>query len=220
MTINMLQSLKNNLIAGLMILLPIVVTMALLGFLIDLFTHPFVDLVSATLIKFNITPRGFLFLSSEQMIRYTSKLLILILLCVFTIFLGVLARWFVTKSVFSLTDKILHKIPVINTIYKASQELTKTVFKGEKTSFQQVVMCPFPSAGTYALGLVAREAPASCNASVGSELISVLVLTTPNPTSGFLLMYPQNDLIYLNIKPESAIKYIVSGGVLIPRELL
>lgn len=216
----MFQSLKNNLIAGLMILLPIAVTIALLDFLIDLFTHPFVDLVSTILIKFKITPKSLLLLSSEQMIRYTSKALILILLFILTILLGVLTRWFVTKSIFSLTDKILHKIPVINTIYKASQELTKTVFKGDQTSFRQVVLCPFPQKGMYALGLVAREAPPLCNNLTGSELISVLIMTTPNPTSGFLLMYDKRDLVYLDIKPESAIKYIVSGGVLIPREFV
>src|SRR5688500_16623918 len=119
----MLQSLKKDLIAGLVILLPLVITFALLGFLINLFTHPFVYLVSSTLMKLHITPKGFLFLSSEQIVRYISKFLILILLFFLIIFLGILTRWFVIKAVLSLADKLLHKIPVINTIYKASQEM-------------------------------------------------------------------------------------------------
>ena len=212
----MLQSIKKDLIAGLIILLPIAVAVALLGFLIDLFTHPFVDFVSSLLIRFNITPQGFLFFSSEQIIRYTSKLLILICLFFIIVLLGILTRWFVLRSALSFVDTLLRKIPVINTIYKASQEIIKTVFKTDQTSFKQVVMVPFPHEGIYALGLVSREAPETYNRLVGSKMVSVLVPTTPNPTSGFLLMYDQKDLIYLDMKPEAAIKYILSCGVLNP----
>lgn len=212
----MFQSLKKNLITGLIILLPIAVTIALVGFLVNLFTNPFVDLASSILIKLNITPQGFLFLSSEQVIRYISKLLILALLFFITILLGILTRWFVIKGLLSVADKILHKIPVINTVYKASQEITKTIFKSDQTSFKQVVMIPFPHQGVYALGLVSRDAPAVCNDQTQSHLVSVLLPTTPNPTSGFLIMYEKKDLIYLDMKPEAAIKYIISGGVLLP----
>jgi uncharacterized membrane protein len=77
-------------------------------------------------------------------------------------------------------------------------------------------MLSFPQKETYALGLVSREAPEVCNDLIGSKMISVLVPTTPNPTSGFLLMVNQADLIYLDMKPEDAIKYIISVGVLTP----
>ncbi len=212
----MFESLKKNLITGLVILLPIAVAFALLGFLINLFTAPFIDFVSGFLMKFNIRPEGFLFFTSEEVVRYISKLLILLLLVIITIFLGVITRWFVIHSLFSLTDKILKKIPVINTIYKASQEITKTIFKADQTTFRQVVMVPFPQKGMYALGLVSRDAPQDCSDLVGSRLISVLVPTTPNPTSGFLLLVDHDDLIYLDMRPEDAIKYIVSVGVLTP----
>jgi uncharacterized membrane protein len=212
----MFHSLKKNLITGLVILLPIAVSFALLGFLINLFTTPFVNLVSSTLMKLHLTPPGFLFLSSEEVVRYISKFLILILLFIITVILGFLTRWFVVHSLVSLTDKILKKIPVINTIYKASQEITKTFFKTDQTSFKQVVMVTFPLKNTYALGLVSRDAPQACSDLVGSKMISVLVPTTPNPTSGFLLMVDQADLIYLDMKPEDAIKYIISVGVLTP----
>jgi uncharacterized membrane protein len=213
----MLQSLKKNLITGLVILLPIAVTFALLGFLINLFTDPFVDLVSSFLMKYQIRPTGFLFLSSEQVVRYISKLLVLVLLFIITVILGMLTRWFIVNSLVNLTDMILKKIPVINTIYKASQEITKTFFKTDKTSFKQVVMVPFPHQEMFALGLVSREAPEKCNELSGEKLISVLVPTTPNPTSGFLLMVQQKDLIYLDMKPEAAIKYVLSVGVLTPQ---
>lgn len=215
----MFQSLKKNLITGLVILLPIAVAFALLGFLINLFTAPFVDLVSSILMKLNLHPTGFLFFTSEEVIRYISKLLILILLAIIVVILGFFTRWFVVHSFFSLTDKIIKKIPVINTIYKASQEITKTFFKTNQTAFQQVVMVPFPSKGMYALGLVSRDAPQACSDLVGSQMMSVLVPTTPNPTSGFLLMVDKEDLIYLDMRPEDAIKYIVSVGVITPEKI-
>ena len=77
-------------------------------------------------------------------------------------------------------------------------------------------MVPFPKEGTYVMGLVSRESPKVCSESIQSSLISVLVPTTPNPTTGFLLMYKKEDLIYLDLKPEAAIKYIVSCGVITP----
>lgn len=212
----MFHSLKKNLLTGLVILLPIAVTIALLGFLINLFTAPFVDLVSSFLMKFHITPEGFFFLSSEDVVKYISKILILICLFLIVVLLGILTRWFFVHSLLTLTDKLLKKIPVVNTVYKASQEITKTLFKPDQTAFKQVVMVPFPRKDTYALGLVSRDAPDICNDATGSKMISVLVPTTPNPTSGFLLMYEQKDLIYLEMKPESAIKYIISVGVLAP----
>jgi uncharacterized membrane protein len=77
-------------------------------------------------------------------------------------------------------------------------------------------MVPFPRKDSYALGLVSRDAPENCSRLTKSNLISVLVPTTPNPTSGFLLMVDQDDLIYLDMKPEDAIKYIISVGVITP----
>ena len=77
-------------------------------------------------------------------------------------------------------------------------------------------MVPFPKPGTYVMGLVSRESPKICSDEAGSELFSVLVPTTPNPTTGFLLMYKKEDMIFLDLKPEQAIKYIVSCGVITP----
>ena len=77
-------------------------------------------------------------------------------------------------------------------------------------------MAPFPTESTYSLGLVSRESPKTCEEAKGSELISVFVPTTPNPTTGFLLMYKKEDLIFIDMKTEDAIKYIVSCGVIVP----
>jgi len=174
------------------------------------------DFVSSFLKDFNIFNKGFLFMSHEQVVLYGSKFLVLFCLFVFTVFLGVIARWFFFKALLNVSDKILHKIPLVNKVYKTTQEIIKTIFVTDKSSFKQVVMVPFPKPGTYVMGLVSRESPQICSDMAGGELFSVLVPTTPNPTTGFLLMYKKEDLIFLDLKPEQAIKYIVSCGVITP----
>lgn len=207
---------KKHFITGLVILLPLVVTIAVLIFLINFLTEPFVGVVSSTLNNLHIINRGFLFLTPEQLILYGSKLIILIFLFLITVGLGMITRWFVLHALIRLGDRILHRIPIVNTVYKTTQDIIKTLFVSDKNTFKQVVMVPFPRADVYVLGLIARESPKICSDAVNEELISVLVPTTPNPTTGFLMMFSKKDLIYVDIKPEDAIKYIVSCGVIVP----
>ena len=207
---------KKHFIMGLVILLPLTVTILVLGFLIRFLTQPFVGLVSNFLARFDIVHRGWLFLSSDHLVKYVSQFLILITLFLVTVFLGMITRWFFINALFRLGDRILHKIPIVNTVYKTTQEIIKTLFVSDKNSFKQVVLAPFPGPGSYMLGLISREAPPQCSKALNEELISVLIPTTPNPTTGFLLMFPKKNLIYLDIKPEDAIKCIVSCGVIHP----
>jgi uncharacterized membrane protein len=209
---------KKHFITGLVIFLPLAVTVAVIVFLVHFFTSPFVGVVSSILSHFEFGRSGFLFLSAEQVIRYTSQLLILIALFLFTLILGVLARWFFINAFFRLCDKILHRVPIVNTVYKTTQDIIKTLFASDKNSFKQVVMVPFPRPDIYVLGLISRESPEICSQAADEELISVLVPTTPNPTTGFLLMFKKEDLIYIDMRPEDAIKYIVSCGVIIPEK--
>lgn len=207
---------KKHFLTGLVILLPIAITIAVLLFLINFFTQPFIAIVSDFVHEWNLFPNGFLFLSQDGLIRYGSRVFILIALFAFTILLGIIARWLFVNSLIRVCDKILHRIPVVNTVYKTSQDIIKTIFVSDKNSFKQVVMVPFPRPGVYVIGLIARESPATCSKAVGESLTSVLVPTTPNPTTGFLLMFKKEDIIPLDIKPEDAIKYIVSCGVILP----
>lgn len=207
---------KKYFITGLVILLPLAVTIAIVVFTVNFLTKPFVGIVSSFLKDFDILSRGFLFMSHEQVVLYGSKLLVLICLFIFTLFLGMIARWFFFKALLNLSDKILHRIPLVNKVYKTTQEIIKTIFVTDKSSFKQVVMVPFPKPGTFVMGLVSRESPHACSEQAGSELFSVLVPTTPNPTTGFLLMYKKEEMIFLDLKPEHAIKYIVSCGVITP----
>lgn len=209
---------KTNFITGLVILLPLVLTVAILGFLINFLTEPFMGFVAKILSHFSFANHKILFFTQEEFITYLSKFLIIIALLAITFGLGLLTRLFFTNSLLSLGDAILHKIPVVKTVYKTTQDIIKTLFVSNKDSFKQVVMVPFPKDGMYMLGLIVRESPKICSKAIGEELISVLIPTTPNPTTGFLIMAKRKELTPVDIKPEDAIKYIVSCGVIIPCE--
>ncbi len=207
---------KKHFITGLVILLPLVITIAVVIFLVNFLTEPFTGMVSSILAQLHIVNTGFLFLSPEQLLSYGSKLIILILLFLVTVSIGIIARWFFIHSLLKLGDKILHRIPIVNTVYKTTKDIINTLFVSDKNTFKQVVMVPFPRADVFVLGLIARESPRVCSQAVGQDLISVFVPTTPNPTTGFLLMFRQSELIPIDMKPEDAIKYIVSCGVIVP----
>jgi uncharacterized membrane protein len=210
---------KKHFVTGLIILLPLAVTIAVIAFIVNFLTGPFFTFVSHLVNQLPIPENGLLFLNHAQFVSLLSKLIILAAIFLFTAFLGMITRWFFIKSLFSVGDRILHRIPLINTVYKTTQDIIRTLFTSDKNSFKQVVMVPFPREGIYVIGLISRESPPACSRLVGKELISVLVPTTPNPTTGFLLMYPKEQLIYIDIRPEDAIKYIVSCGVIIPPDI-
>ena len=115
---------------------------------------------------------------------------------------------------------MLHRIPLVSKVYKTTQEVIKTIFSADQNTFQEVVLCPFPFTGGrgYIVGLVSRDAPMICSQTVEAELVSVFVPTTPNPTSGFLMMYKREELITVNMSLEEAVKYVVSCGVLVPEK--
>jgi len=209
---------KKYFITGLVILLPLAVTVAIVAIIVNFLTNPFIGVVSKILGGFQLFDGGLGFFSKEHVIRYGSQLIILIGLCYITVFLGMIARWFFFKSLISISDKILHRIPLVNKVYKTSQEIITTLFTSDKNSFKQVVMVAFPKDGVFVLGLISRESPKMCSDIAGETLYSVLIPTTPNPTTGYLLMYRESDIIFLEMKPEEAIKYIVSCGVITPPE--
>ena len=207
---------KKYFITGLVILLPLTLTILIVAFVVNFLTKPFMGLVIKILTQTKIQQIHTHILSSHQIIKYGSQIIILIGLVLFTIVLGLFARWFIFKALIKLSDKILHRIPLVNKVYKTTQDIVKTLFITDKNSFKQVVMVPFPREGLYSLGLVSRKSPDTCIDAAKKELISVFIPTAPNPTTGFLLLFEKKDLIYLDMKTEDAVKYIVSCGVIVP----
>ncbi|MCH9611084.1 MAG: hypothetical protein S4CHLAM81_00030 [Chlamydiales bacterium] len=199
---------KQSFLTGLVILLPIALTILVIAFIVNFLTKPFVGAIEHFFVG-----NGF-YEDHQSLVRFILQLVSLGLLFTFTVLLGFLARVVFFRWLISIYDYIFHRIPVIKTIYKATQQIIRTIFGSSSKSFKQVVMVPFPTHGAYCIGLVSGSAPPNCDATVGSKLISVFVPTTPNPTSGYLIMYREEEVIHLEMKVEEAIKYIISCGVI------
>lgn len=207
---------KKYFVTGLVILLPLALTIAIVVFIFNLLTVPFLGIVKVFFDRYPILEQGFLFLNAEQVQNLVAKFLILASLFVITIVLGYVARWFFFHATMRCAEYVVHHIPLVNTIYKTSQDVIKTIFTTETKSFKQVVMVKFPNPETYAVGLVTREGIPGLSQTAFSDAVAVFVPTTPNPTSGFLVMYKQSDLIYLDMSIEDAFKYVISCGVIMP----
>jgi uncharacterized membrane protein len=204
---------KKYFLTGLVILLPLVLTILIVIFLVNVLTKPFIGMVEWMLKNATWAAPLYERPGMENLIHYVSQIFVLILLVGFCILLGMIARWFFFKSLIRMGDFILHRIPIVNKVYRTTQEIIKTIFGDRAKSFKTVVMVPFPLHGTYSIGLVAGDAPPKCKAGAKSDLLSVFVPTTPNPTSGYLIMVPREECIFVDMKVEEAIKFIISCGV-------
>ena len=211
-----MQFMKRYFLTGLIILLPVTLTILIIVFIVNLLTKPFMGMVSQLLSKAQPLNQPFALFTPEQILRYGSQLIILICLFLIILFVGMFARWFFLRWFVHLTEQIMHKVPLVNKIYKAVKDIVTHFFGQAKTTFRQVVMVPFAKEGVYVLGLLSRVAPKTCNEQAGAQLHTVFVPTTPNPTTGFLFMYPESQIIHIDMRPEDAIKYIVSCGIVIP----
>ncbi|MBN93622.1 MAG: hypothetical protein CL928_06030 [Deltaproteobacteria bacterium] len=141
-------------------------------------------------------------------------LLTLILL----VLLGSLARGFLGTQLVRFLSNLVVRVPVLGTIYSATRQLLETVFSSQAQNFQRVVLVPFPRSGSYCLGFLTAQAWHGVETAVGESMVSVFVPTTPNPTSGFFVMFPEGDVTVLNMTVEEAFKAIMSSGIVTPRD--
>ena len=188
------SKIRNNFIAGIVVLIPIGITLYLTLFLIR---------VSGSIIPKEINPNNYLPFNIPGVE-------IIIALIVIT-FIGWLSLSFLGKKFFELFNNILRKIPILRTIYSAIGQMTETFTKSDNKQ-KSVVLLEYPRKGIWAVGFATKENKGLIKNKVGEDIINVFVPTTPNPTSGFLLMVPKKDLIYLDISFEQASKFIVSAG--------
>lgn len=203
---------KKYFVTGLVILLPVTMTVYISLFFLNFLTDPFVEFFRPFFDYFVETDQRVLFLSLEQLVQYFSRIIILVLLFFSIVLIGILVRHFFLNYVISISDKIIHKIPLVNTIYKTSKEVISTIFQDQTSNFKQVVLVPYPCAKTLTLGLITQNDVSYVDSSLNGKS-AVFVPTTPNPTSGFLLMYDQDQIIRLKMTPEEALKMIISCGI-------
>ncbi len=198
---------------GLATLLPLTVTLVIVLFIVDFLTKPFMGVMmrflSSPLLSIGM-------LASEKFIQIVSQICILITLFLCIATLGWIARWLFFRAFLHLGERLLQKIPFINKVYKTTKDIVQSLFSQDSRSFQQVVMIPFPYPGAYCLGLVTNSSLNLSQETTQNEMVSVFILTAPNPTAGYLILRKKSDLIYLKMKSDEAIKYVVSCGVIQP----
>ena len=186
--------LRNYFITGVVVLIPIGITLYLTKFFIG---------ISSKIIPENINPNNYLPYA-------VPGLEILISVIIITI-VGGLSLSFLGKKILKLIDDLFKRIPFLRTIYSAILQMTET-FSNSKNDKKSVVLIQYPRKGVWAVGFATKQNEGLIKDQVKEEIINVFVPTTPNPTSGFLLMVPKKDLIYLNVTFEQASKFIVSAG--------
>ena len=186
--------LRNYFLAGAVVLIPIAITLYLTLFFIK---------ISANLLPKEINPNNYLPIDIPGIEILISVILI--------IFIGWLSLSFLGKKIIELINNLLKKIPILRTIYSAIGQMTETL-TSSKNKQQSVVLIEYPRKGLWAVAFATKQNKGIIKNSINEEVINVFVPTTPNPTSGFLLMVPKKDLIYLNVTFEQASKFIVSAG--------
>ena len=187
-------SIRNNFIAGVVVLIPIGITVYLTLFFIN---------ISSKILPKEINPNYYL--------PYNIPGLEILISIIIITLIGWISLSFLGKKLFDLFENVLNKIPILRTIYSAVGQLIET-FAKTKSDKKNVVLIEYPRKGVWAVGFATRENTGEIKKKTGQELINVFVPTTPNPTSGFLLMFPKNEVIYLDLSFEEASKFIVSAG--------
>ena len=185
---------RNYFIAGVVVLIPIGVTFYLTILLVT---------ISSRILPKEINPNHYL--------PYNIPGLEILISIILITLIGWLSLSFIGRRLLNLFNNILKKIPILRTIYSAIGQMTETFTKTDKDK-KNVVLVEYPRKGSWAVGFATKENTGEITSKVKKDFIKVFVPTTPNPTSGFLLMFPKDEVIYLDLTFEQASKFIVSAG--------
>jgi len=130
--------------------------------------------------------------------------------------LGYLSKYLLGRIFISTMEKVLGKVPFLNTVYRSVQQIVETFGRENRAVFKEVCLVEYPRKGCYALGFITADTSSHIREKVEGELIYVFVPTTPNPTSGFLLLVPQDEIHRLDVSVGDGMKMLISGGAVVP----
>ena len=195
---SILAKIRNYFIAGVVVLIPIGITIYLTLFLVS---------ITSKILPKEINPNHYLPYNVPGVEILMSVILITLI--------GFLSLSFIGRKLLDVFDNILKRIPILRTIYSAIVQMTETFTKSDNKK-KNVVLVEYPRKGSWAVGFATRENTGEISNKIQQKLINVFIPTTPNPTSGFLLMFPKEDVIYLDLTFEEASKFIVSAGTANP----
>ena len=191
--------LRNYFITGVVVLIPIGFTLYLSKILIG---------ISSKIIPENINPNNYL--------PFAIPGIEIIISIAFITIVGGLSLSFLGKRILKLIDDLFKRIPVLRTIYSAIVQMTETFSNKDDNDKKSVVLVEYPRKGVWAVGFATKENKGEMAEKTNKKLINVFVPTTPNPTSGFLLFIPKDDIVELDMSVEDAIKLVVSAGMVVP----
>ncbi len=198
----MLTRLKRWFVYGLLIWVPIAITVFVVRFLLELFDK-----------LLGFVPAQY---RPEHLWGFGIPGLGLMLAIVLLIMTGLLASNLVGRFVVAGLDRLMARIPFVRAIYGGSKQVAATLFAGKTQAFRRAALVPFPTRGVYSIGFITSSQLGEVQEKTGVEVVSVFVPTTPNPTSGFILLVPKEDVTELEMTVEEALKMIVSLGVVVP----
>ena len=198
-SISIFAKLRNYFITGIVVLIPIGITLYLTKFFIS---------VSSKLIPYELNPNTYL--------PYAIPGLEILLAIIFITLVGSLSLSFIGKKILQFVNDLFKRIPILRTIYSAIGQMTESLApkKGDRKS---VVLIEYPRKGSWAVGFATKDNEGEISKKTNQNLVNIFVPTTPNPTSGFLLMFPKDEVVYLDMTFEEASKFIVSAGTSNPQ---
>ena len=201
--------LRAYFLAGVLVTAPLAVTIALASWLID-----FVDSRVVPLIPRQYNPDTYL----KDIVGFEIGLpgLGLIVLIIVITLVGALTAGFLGRMVLRSYENLLNRMPIIRSVYGATKQVLETVLRQQSKAFRQPVLVEYPRRGIWAVGFITGTTGGEVQHLVADRLINIFLPTTPNPTSGFLLFVPSEDLIHLDMTVEEAIKMVISAGIITP----
>ena len=197
-----MKRLRRYIIAGILVWVPIGVTIFLVRILIGL--------LDRTLI---LIPQKY---QPEELLGFAIPGLGILLTIIILLVTGVLAANIVGRSMVGLWEALLERIPVVRSVYSAAKNFAEMVFSDSSQSFKKVLLIEYPRKGLYSLAFQTSSALGEVQERTGEDVICTFVPTTPNPTSGFIIIVPRKDVIELDMEVDEALKMIISLGVVVP----
>jgi uncharacterized membrane protein len=205
----LIKKIRNIFVAGFLVILPAFITISLLVFIFNIFEKILARPVSLVLHLLGL---------SQLNGYHIPGLLGLCCLAIVSFLLGLIVANVIGKKIIALGEKILSKVPLVWNIYYACKQLMEsTVSMSSRESLQQVVLIEYPRLGMYVIGFITSDVRGEIHDITQKDVLNVFVPTTPNPTSGMLVMVPREQITPLSMSIEDGIKLIVSGGMVVPR---
>jgi len=204
----MWRKIKINFFTGLLIIVPVALTFWVLYFIINKLNLILLEPIMKT---FQI------WLPDRVFVDILTKAAIFFILLGLLTLIGFAARIIFVRKIFGFGENILCKVPMISTIYKGLKEMSAAFLSGHSSIFKKVVLVQYPKNGVYAIGFVTSETTGEAQEKTKENVINVFVPTTPNPTSGMLVLVPERDVIVMDMSVEDGMKMIISGGAVTPK---